>query len=122
MAGWHTLRPPPYRNTTFEDETGVHYQIHPCYPQLPVGRKATKKAHAYVYRLASSSESPSFSTLGVFVFPFGRLFVNKPDINEKTGPRVSKWTGYEVFLDLAASLDCFQQELTSQSPIRVVSS
>lgn len=83
----------------FEDpETGTDYQLHPCYPRLPIGKKV-QDPNLYLHYLYSDE---GFYSKDAFVIPLGRLFINnktKPDERGKIS-RLSKWTGYEVFLGL----------------------
>lgn len=83
----------------FEDpETDTDYQLHPCYPRLPIGKKV-QDPNLYLHYLYSGEDLYSKDA---YVIPLGRLFINKntePDERSKL-PRPSKWTGYEVFLDL----------------------
>lgn len=84
----------------FEDsETDTDYQLHPCYPRLPIGKKV-QDPHLYLHYLYSDEDS--FYCKDALVIPLGRLFINhktKPDKHGKIS-RLSKWTGYEVFLGL----------------------
>lgn len=82
----------------FEDpETETDYQLHPCYPRLPIGQRV-QDPNLYLHYLYSDED---FYFKSAYVIPLGRLFINiktKPDERDKI-PRLSKWTGCEVFLD-----------------------
>ncbi|KAI0105102.1 hypothetical protein GGR51DRAFT_560705 [Nemania sp. FL0031] len=79
-----------------ERSGGVDYQVHPCYSeleeQLP---RDVDRPHFYVSSMMVDDQR-------VLVIPFGRLFVNAPDDENQTG--LSKWTGYEVLLDINRNL------------------
>lgn len=84
----------------FEDpETDTDYQLHPCYPRLPISKKV-QDPNLYLHYLYSGEDLYSKDA---DVIPLGRLFINnktKPDERGKIS-RLSKWTGYEVFLGLS---------------------
>lgn len=83
----------------FEDpETDTDYQLHPCYPQLPVGKNVPDPS-LYLEYLYSGEDLYSKNA---HVIPLGRLFINtktKPDERGQIS-RLSKWTGYELYLGL----------------------
>ena len=83
----------------FEDpETDADYLLHPCYPRLPIGQRV-QDPNLYLQYLYSGKDLYSKEA---YVIPLGRLFINyktKPDERGNIS-RLSKWTGYEVFLGL----------------------
>ncbi|KAI1129675.1 hypothetical protein F5Y10DRAFT_237728 [Nemania abortiva] len=79
-----------------ERSGGIDYQVHPCYSQLQEQHlRDVDKPHFYVSSITVDDKR-------FLVIPFGRLFVNTPDDENQTG--LSKWTGYEVLLDINRNL------------------
>ncbi len=83
--------------------TNTDYQIHPAYPRLPIGTRVPDP-NLYLHRLHGSCEDRVRNVPDEYVIPLGRLFVNMDATsNAPIGfefPRISRWTGYEVFIDL----------------------
>jgi hypothetical protein len=73
-------------------DDSVDCQLHPHYTSLELGRTA-RRPHNELCRLSIDGNTLEDPDL---IIGIGRLFVN---IGDGRGGRISKWTGYEVFVD-----------------------
>jgi hypothetical protein len=93
---------------------GVDYQLHPSYTELE-GGQTVPMAHCDLFRLSINAkkwEDPEQLEDPNIVMGIGRLFVN---VSKSQTERISKWTGYEVFVDKELALwMVFDRELTEQ--------
>ncbi|KAI0096963.1 hypothetical protein GGR51DRAFT_488248 [Nemania sp. FL0031] len=81
----------------FEDDSTTGYQLHPSFTRIGLGQAAVNP-HADVFYLSTGGNRlPLDDPDGLqLVMGIGRLFVNFKSDNENY---LSKWTGYEVFVD-----------------------
>ncbi|KAI1193304.1 hypothetical protein F5X97DRAFT_328672 [Nemania serpens] len=87
----------------FEDDaSATGYQLHPCFTNLPLDSFATNP-HAVIFALSIDGRRVPLnnSDLPQLVMGIGRLFTNA-DYGEQG--RLSKWTGFEVFVDYELGL------------------
>ena len=78
-------------------DDSVDYQLHPHYTWLEVGKTATEPDNE-LCRLSINGDTLEDLNL---VIGIGRLFVN---FRNDKAERISKWTGYEVFVDKELAL------------------
>ncbi|KAJ8124876.1 hypothetical protein O1611_g8764 [Lasiodiplodia mahajangana] len=87
----------------FEDDaSATDYQLHPSFTGLDLGM-AAENAHPEIFCLSTDGERISLGQPDrpQLVMGIGRLFVNTHNGGSE---RLSKWTGYEVFVDCELGL------------------